>query len=160
MNDIVNNFLLAGDKFVPEMHLKQLGFTYSACDPFTKNKKRIEKFMQTGNTNYIYKNDLDKACFQRDMTYGKYKDLTKRTQSDKVLKALKAFEIANYSKYDVYQRGLISMVYEFFDKKTSVGVIKNKIKQNEQLAKELHKPIIRKLKKENFILLLKTIFGC
>ena len=81
MNEIVNKFLLVGDKFMPEMHLKQPGFTYSACGPFTKNKERIEKFMQSGNTNFIYKNELDKACFQHDMDYGKTKDLAKRTQS-------------------------------------------------------------------------------
>ena len=84
MNEIVNKFLLAGDKFMPEMHLKQPGFTYSACGPFTKNKERIEKFMQTGNTDFIYKNELHKACFQNDMAYGKPKDLAKRTKSDKV----------------------------------------------------------------------------
>ena len=84
INAKANKFLLAGAKFMPEMHLKQPGFTYSACDPFTKNKVRIGKFIQTGNTDYIYKNDLDKACFQHDMAYGKYKDLTKRIQSDKV----------------------------------------------------------------------------
>ena len=75
MNEIVNNFLLVGDKFMPEMHLKQPGFTYSACGPFTKNKERIEKFMQTGNTEFIYRNELDKTCFQHDMAYGKSKDL-------------------------------------------------------------------------------------
>ena len=64
MNEIVNTFLLAGDKFMPEMHLKQLGFTYSACGPLTKNKERIEKLMQRGNTDFIYKNVVDKACFQ------------------------------------------------------------------------------------------------
>ena len=69
MNEIVNKFLLAGDKFMPEMHLKQPGFTYSAYGPFTKNKGRIEKFMQTGTTNFIYKNGLDKACFQHNMAY-------------------------------------------------------------------------------------------
>ena len=84
---------------MPEMHLKQPGFTYSDCGPFTKNKDRIEKFMQTGNTDYIYKNDLDKACFQHDMAYDKYKDLTKRTQSDKVLRD-KSFEIASNSRFD------------------------------------------------------------
>ena len=86
MNEIINKFLLVGDKFMPEMHLKQPGFTYSACGPFTKNKERIEKFMQTGNTYFIYKNELDKACFQHHMAYGKSKDSVKRTQSDKVLK--------------------------------------------------------------------------
>ena len=98
MNEIVNKLLLVGDKFMNEMHLKQSGFTYSTYGPFTKNKKRIEKFMQTGNTNFIYKNKLDKACFQHDKTYGKTKDLAKRTQSDKVLKD-KAFKIASDSKY-------------------------------------------------------------
>ena len=67
MNETVNTFLLVGDKFMPEIYLKQPGFIYSACVPFTKNKERIEKFMQTGNTDFIYKNDLDKACFQHDM---------------------------------------------------------------------------------------------
>ena len=86
MNEIVNKFFLEGDKFMPEMPLKQPGFTYSACGPFTKNKERIEKFVKTGNTDFIYKNELDKACFRHDMAYGKSKDLTKRTQSDKVLK--------------------------------------------------------------------------
>ena len=78
MNEIVNKFLLAGDKFMPGKHLKQPGFTYSACGPFTKNKERIEKFMQTGNTNFIYKIELDKACFQHDMAYGKSEDLAKK----------------------------------------------------------------------------------
>ena len=64
MNEIVNKILLVGDKFIPEMHLKEPGFTYSACGPFTKNEQRIGTFMQTGNTDFIYKNTLDKACFQ------------------------------------------------------------------------------------------------
>ena len=79
MNEIVNKFLLVGDKFMPEMHLKQSGFPYNTWGPFTKNKQRIEKFMETGNTNFIYKNELDKACFQHNMVYGKSKDLVKRT---------------------------------------------------------------------------------
>ena len=101
MNETINKFLLVGDKFMPEMHLEQPGFTKSACGPFTKNKERIKKFMQTGITNFIYKNELDKACFEHDMTYGKSKDLIKRTQSDKVLKD-KAFKIASDPKYDGY----------------------------------------------------------
>ena len=104
---------------MPEMHLKKPGFTYTACGPFTKNKERTEKFMQTGNTNFIYKNELDKACFQHDMAYDKSKDLAKRTQSDKVLRD-KAFKIASDPKYDGYQRGLASMVYKFFDKKSAL----------------------------------------
>ena len=75
MQKCFNKSLLGGDKFMPEMHLRQPGFTYSTCGLFTKNKQRIQKFMQTGDTNYIYKNELDKACFQHDMAYGKYKDL-------------------------------------------------------------------------------------
>ena len=118
MNETVNKFLLAGDKLLPEVHLKQPGFTYSACGPFTKSKKRIEKFMQTGNTDFIYRNELHKACFQDDMDYGKSKDLAKRIQSDKVLRD-KAFKIASDPKYDGYQRGLASMVYKFFYKNTT-----------------------------------------
>ena len=94
---------------MPEMHLKQPGFTYSTSGPFTRNKGRIEKFMQSGNTDFIYRNELDKACFQHNMGYGKSKDLAKRTESDKVL-IDKAFKIASDPKYDVYQRGLASMI--------------------------------------------------
>ena len=143
MNEIVNKFLLVGDKFMPEMHLKQPGFTYSACGPFTKNKERIEKFMQTGNTNFIYKNELDKACFQHDIAHGKSKDLVKRTQSVKVLKN-KAFKFASDSKYDSYQRGLALIAFKFFDKKfaslikSSGGGIVNE--PNHQLASDLHNP--------------------
>ena len=141
MEEIVNQFLLVGDKFMPEMHLKQPGFTYSACGPFTKNKERIEKFMQTWNTNFIYRNELDKVCVQHDMAYGKSKDLPKRTQSDKVLRD----KIANDPKYDGYQRGLASMVYKFFDKKSS-GSGAN-AEPNYQLVNELHMQIIRKCKR-------------
>ena len=95
MNEIVNKFLLAGDKFMPEMHLKQPGFTYSACGPFTKNKERNQKFKETGDTSYIYKNELDKPCFQPDMAYGDFIDLTRRTASDKILRD-KAFNIAKH----------------------------------------------------------------
>ena len=116
MNEIVNKFLLAGDKFMPEMHLRQPQFVYSACGPFTKNKERIQKFKETGDRSYIYKNELDKACFQHDMAYGDFKDLAKRDK-DKVLR-YKAFKIASDQKYDGYQRGLASMVYRFFDKKS------------------------------------------
>ena len=144
MNEIVNKFLLAGDKFMPEIHFKQPQFVYSACRPFTKNKERIQKIKETGDTSYIYKNELDKACFQHDMAYGDFKDLTKRTAADKVLRD-KAFKIASDQKYDGYQRGLASMVYKFFDKKSSGGSIVNK--ENIQLADECHKPIIRKIKK-------------
>ena len=162
MNDRINKFLLAGERFMPEMHLIQPGFTYSACGSFTKNKERIQKFKQTGDSKYIYKNKLDKACFQHDMAYGVFKDFAKRTATDKVLKN-KAFNIAKNPKYDGYQRVLASMVYIFFDKKTKgSGVItlanKSAIKtipQNEQFSEELHKPIIRKFTKRKVYLAFK-----
>ena len=116
-NEIVNTFLLTGDKSMPEMHLKQPGFTYSACGPFNKNKERIQKFKETGDSSYIYKNELDEACFQHGMAYGNFKDLSRRTASDKVLRD-KAFNIAKNPKYDGYQTGLASMVYKFFVKKS------------------------------------------
>ena len=144
MNEIVNKFLLVGDKFMPEMHLKQPGFTYSACGPFTKNKEKVQRFKETGDTSYIYKNKLDKTCFQHDMAYEYFKDLAKRTAADKVLRN-KAFQIASDQKYDGYQRGLVSMVYKFFDKKSKGNGLANN-KENIQLADELHKPIIRKFK--------------
>ena len=109
MSEIVNTFLLVGDKFMPEMHLRQTGFTYSACGSFTKNKERIHRFKETGDTSYTYKNELDKACFQHAMAYGDFKDLTKRTAADRVLRD-KAFKIASDQKYDEYQRRLASMV--------------------------------------------------
>ena len=118
MNEIVNKFLLAGDKFMPEMHLKQPGFTYSACGPFTKNKERIEKFMQSGNTDFIYKNELDKACFQHDVAYGDFKDLKRRAACDTILRD-KAFNVAKNPKYDGYQRELASVVYKIFDKNST-----------------------------------------
>ena len=99
MNEIVNNVFLAGDKFLTEMHLKQHGFTYSACGPFTINKERIEKFLKAGNTNFIQGNDLDKACFHHDMAYGELKDLARRAQWHKFLRD-QVFEIATNPKYD------------------------------------------------------------
>ena len=113
MNEIVNKFLLAGHKFMPEMHLKRLGFNYSTFGSFTKNKERIHKFKETRDTSYIYKNELDKACFQHDMAYGDFKDLARRTVSGKVLRD-KAFNVAKNPKYDEYQREHASMVYKFF----------------------------------------------
>ena len=153
---------------MPEMYSKQSGFTYSACGPFTKNKERIQKFKETGDTSYIYKNELDNYCFQYDLAYDDFKDLKKRTDSDKILKD-EAFNIAKNFKYDGYQRELASMVYKFSDKKsTGSGIVNdnnnnnnnnnndnNDIKQSRhpldfaalQLAEELHKPIIKKFKK-------------
>ena len=101
MNEIINKFLLTGSKFMPEMRLGQPGFTYSACGPFTKNKERIQKFKETGDSRYIYRNELDKACFQHNMAYGDYKDLPGRTTSAKLLCDI-AFHIAKNPKYDGY----------------------------------------------------------
>ena len=129
---------------MPEIHLKQPGFTYSTCGPFTKNKERIGKFMQAGNTDFTYKNELDKACFQHDMAYRKTKDLAKRTQSHKALRD-KVFKIASNPKYDGYQRGSAWMVYKFFDKMSSGSGVD--AEQNYQLASELHRKIIRKCKR-------------
>ena len=157
MGQIINKFLLAGDKFMPEMHLRQPQFTYSACGPFTKHKQRIQNFKETGDTNYIYKKELDKACFAHDAAYSDSKDLTKRTVADKILRD-KAFNIAKDPKYDGYQRGLPSMVYKYFDSKIAWPEKKSKgggakhvntklTPQNQQLAKELDKPIIKKFVK-------------
>ena len=107
-----------------EMHLKHPRFTCSACGPFTKNKERIQKFKETGDTNYIYKNELDKGCFQHNMAYGGFKDLKRRKFSDKVVRD-KAFNIAKNPKYDIYQRGLASIVYKLFDKKSKGSCVAN-----------------------------------
>ena len=85
MNEAVNKFLLAGDKRILEIHLRQLEFAYSACRPFTKIKERKQKFKETGHSRYIYQNKLDKACFQHDMAYEDFKDLTRRTVVDKII---------------------------------------------------------------------------
>ena len=148
---IINTFLLVGDKFMPEMHLRQPQFVYSACGPFNRHKERIKEFKRTGDTRYIYRNEFDKACFQHDSAYADHKDLINRTKADKVLRD-KAYDIASNPKYDGYQRGLASMVYKFFDKKSmGSGTAKpsslEHISNSSILADELHKPIIRKFKK-------------
>ena len=149
MNNTINKFLLAGDKFIPEMHLKQPGFTYSACGPFTKHKERIQSFKETGDARYIYRNELDKACFQHDAAYSDNKDLLNRTRADKIL-GDKAYAIASNPQYDGYQRGLASMVYRFFNSKVASPdkkTVGSGVNENIKLANELHKPIIRKFNK-------------
>ena len=133
---------------MPEMYLKQPGFTYSVCGPFTKKKERIQNLKETVDTSYIYENERDKACFQHDMAYEDFTDLARRTAFAKVLRD-KAFNITKNSKYDGYQRGLASMVYKFFDKKSKGKGVNIPSKFNEPLAEELHKPIIRNFKKKN-----------
>ena len=144
MNNVINKFLLAGDKFMPEIHLRQPQFAYSACGPFTRHKERIKKFKQTGNTHYIYRNELDKACFQHDSAYADHKDLINRTKSGKVLRD-KAYDRASNPEYDGYQRGLGSMVYKFFDKKSMGSSVKKLKDSSSILADELHKPVIKKI---------------
>ena len=150
MNNIRNKLLLAGDKFMPEMHIRQLQFLYSACGPFTRHKERIKEFKSTGDTRLLYRNELDKTCFKHDAAYAKYKDVENRLISNQKLRN-SANDIASNPKYDDYQRGLASMVYKFFDskvapldKKTMSG---KGIKNNKISAEELHKPVIKKFNK-------------
>ena len=155
---------------MPKMHLRQPRFTYSTCGLFTRNKERIQKFKRTGDSQYIYQNELHKGCFQYDMAYGEFKDLTRRTASDKILRD-KTFNIAKNAKYDGYQRGLASMVYKIFNKKSSgratmlawsetfwsetlatratlnKSAIKYENISNKELVEELNKPIVRKFEK-------------
>ena len=136
---------------MPEMHLRQPQFIYSACEPFTRHRERIKEFKRTGDTRYIYRNELDKACFQHDSAYADHKDLINRTEADKVLRD-KAYDIASNPEYDGYQRGLMSMVYKFFDKKSMGSGIETagpsaSARSSSILADELHKPIIKKFNK-------------
>ena len=110
MDKTVNKFLLAGDKFMHEIHLRQPGLIYSACGPFTKNKERIKKFKDTEDWRYIYWNELNKVCFHNDLTYVDSRDLLRKTAFDK-LSEDKAFNIAKNLKYDEYQRGFAKKSY-------------------------------------------------
>ena len=147
MNNIINKFLLVGDKFMPEMHLRQPKSVYSACGPFTRHKERIKDLNVQAIRVYYIENELDKACFKHDTAYAKYEDVENRFISDEKLRN-SAYDIASNPVYDGYQRGLASMVYKFFDskvarldKKTMSG---KSIKNNKILAEELHKPVIKK----------------
>ena len=168
MNNIINKFLLAGDKFMPEMHLRQPRFVYSACGPFTRHKERIKEFKRTGDMRLLYRNELNKACFKHDAAYAKYKDVENRLISDQKLRN-SAYDITSNPKHDGYQRALASMVYKFFyskvaplDKKTMSGKGNAKLmaepsvlassslertENNKILAEELHKPVIKKFNK-------------
>ena len=142
MNKIIYTILLFGDEFMPELYLKQPGFTYSTCGPFTKHCERTQKVRETGNLKHFYRNELAKACFAHDAPYSDSKDLSKRT-TDKILK-YNAYEIARNRNYDGYQRALaIIITCKFFDKKTGSG-----ISVIEQLAEELLKPVVKKIQKK------------
>ena len=163
MNNVITKFLLAGDKFMPEMHLKQPQFVYSACGPFTRHKERIKEFKRIGDTRLLYRNELDKACFKHDAAYVKYKDAENRLISDQKLRN-SAYDIASNPKYDGYQRSLASMVYKCFDSKvapldkktmsrkgnakpTAEPSALERTGNNKILAEELHKPVIEKFNK-------------
>ena len=122
MNEMVHKILLAGNKFMPEMHLKQPRVTYSACGPFTKNKERIQKFKETGDASYIYKNELDEGCFQHDIAYGEIKDLERRKASDKVLRN-KAFNIAKILNMTGIIEDLLLLWFIYFLIKRQKGVV-------------------------------------
>ena len=139
MNKIVNKFLLAGDK-LHELHLRQPGFTYSSCGSFIINCEMIRKLKQTCNLQHIYQNELHQACFTHDTDS---KDFAKITISDKIFKD-RADEIAINSKHDGYQRGLASMVCNFFNKEATLGATRKAgASVNEELAQEFHKPVIK-----------------
>ena len=124
-NDIINKFLLIGDKFMPEIHLWDPKVKkYSACGPFTRHQKRIGMFMKDGRLSHILKNRVDAACFQHDSAYAECKDRANRKQSDTVLKN-KALKIATDPRVNGYQRGLASMVYKFFNEITKGSEINN-----------------------------------
>ena len=148
---------------MPEMHLRQSQFVYSACGPFTRHKERIKEFKRTGDTRLLYRNELDKACFKHDAAYAKYKDVENRLISDQKLRN-SAYDIASNPKYDGYQRGLASMVYKLFDSKvapldkksmarkgnakhTAKPSFSERTENNKILAEELHKPVIKKINK-------------
>ena len=120
MNEIVHKVLLAVDKFMPQIHLKQPGITYSTCGPFIKKQREEFKNLKKQEMQALF-TKMNLACFQHDIAYGDFKDLTRTTASDNVLRN-KAFNIVKNPKYDGYQRGLASMVYKCFDKK-SEGVV-------------------------------------
>ena len=116
MSTIVNKLLLGGDKFIPEIHLTQPGFTYDTCSPCTNNK-------ETGASRYIYQSKFDKVFFKHDLVYGDIKDLNRAIIADNIW-PYKAFNIAKNQKFDGYQPRLASMVYKIFDKKATLLVDK------------------------------------
>ena len=169
MNKIINKFLLTGDKFMAELHLKYPRVTYSACGPFTKHREKIQKFRETSNLQHLYRNKLDKACFPYDAAYSNNKDLAKKIISHKTLKD-RSYEMSRNRGYYGYQRALASMVYKFFDKETGSGAIatskpgaiatsKAGVSINEQLDKELQKPVTKKFKRRKFYTRFKDNIG-
>ena len=139
---VVNKFLLAGGKFMPEMHLRQPGFIYISCEPFTKNKERMQKFKETEDWGYIYQNKLDKACFQHDAAY---ENLTRRTTSDKISHD-KAFSSATNPKYMDVNVDLLQLSINVLIKKLLVEQLKLKICQTKRFLENYTNQLL-----ENFI---------
>ena len=157
MNRIINKFLSSGDKFMPEMHLKQPEFTYSACGPFTKNKESIKRFKETRDSRYIYQNELDKACFRHDMAYGDFKDLNRRTIADKVLHD-KAFNIEQIQNMTDINVDLLQQFINFLIKTLMMEQLKLKSFLTNNQQKSYTNQLLEKLRKENYIHFLQTIF--
>ena len=132
---------------MPEMHLRQSGFTYSASGPLIKNKDRIKTFKETGDSRYIYQSELDKACFQHDMAYGDFKDLNRRTAAYKVLRDIKHLILLKTQNMMDINVDLLQWSINFLIKNTSGSGIKNKNISNKELAEELHKQVIKKFNK-------------
>ena len=132
--------MLIRDKSMPKLHLRQKEFTFSASGSFAKYREKIQSIKETSNLKYIFKNELDKTCFSHDVAYAD-KDVAKRTVSEKILKD-RTYDISWNPKYDGYQRGLVTMVYRFFDKKT-----RSRPNINEVLAQELQKTDIKNFKR-------------
>ena len=148
MNEIVNKFLLTGNKFMPKMHLRQPGFSYNACGPFTKNSERIQKFKGTGNSRYIYQNEINKVFFQLGIAYGDFKDLPRKKIC---LEKQNMMDI----NVDLLQWFINFMIKKTFGANTSAmrvnkfegDAVQSEIMSSQELAEELHKPIIRKFEK-------------
>ena len=145
MNEIVNNFLLTGDNFIPELQLRQLGFTYSVCGPFTKHCEKIQIFIETGNLKRVYKKELDKACFAHDAANSDSKNLAKRTASDKIFKD-RAYKISRNAKYDGNPRGLANMVYTFFIRKQDHQQEKCKWSVSSRITRESSRNVYARFK--------------
>ena len=144
---------------MPEMHLRLPGFTYSACRPFTKNKEIIQTFKQTGDSRYIYQNELDKVCFRHDMAYGDFKDLTRKKLLIKCCVIRHAILLEIRNMMDI-KEVLLQWLTKLLIKKLPVVVLKMRIYMSgQQLAEHLYKSVIRKFKKKKYSRLLKTIFG-
>ena len=154
-----NSKQLVEDNIMLEMHLIPPRLNCSVCQRFSKNKEQIQKFKETGDSRYNYQNELGKPCFQHDMAYRDFKDLPRRTASDKVLR-YKLLNIAKCSKCDWYQQGLASITYKSFEKKSSSSGVKSEFISNQELAEEFHQTVVEKIEKRKVHLSFKdNIWG-